>query len=172
MQPDLLTQFLNSTLACACSCLNAYADCPCPCRIFISAGPPVADLEACCSDGQLTIHIDRIFAFENFPTEKGTITNCVASLAGEIVVTLYRCFPGLKDDGSAPTGDEIGAASEQAYKDLWVLTNCIICNLSSRGKNVMAVFRGSRILPPSGGCIGVEIKFTSELPDPLPTLFN
>jgi hypothetical protein len=166
--PDLLTQYMNSTLACACSCLNDFADCPCPCRIFISAGPPVWDNEACCSDGQLSIHLDRVFAYDNFPAEQGRVTNCIAPLAGEFVVTLLRCFPGVRDDGSAPTADEIGAASEQSYKDLWVLTNCVICNLASRNKFVQAIFRGSRVLPPQGGCIGVEVRFTMALPDPLP----
>lgn len=168
MTPDLLTVLLNQILACSCECLNTLGSCPCPCRNFISAGPPVWDMEACCSDGQLTVHIDRIYAHENFPSEQGRVNTCQTPLAAEVVVTLLRCFPGLKDDGSAPTGDEIGAASELIYQDLYVLTNCIICNLSTRGRYQKAIFRGSRILPPQGGCIGGEVKFAIELPDPLP----
>lgn len=167
MTPSLLTDFLNSVLACACDCLNTLP-CPCPCRNFISAGPAVQDLEACCSDGQLAVSIDRLYVFENFPSEAGRVNTCQANLAADVVVTLDRCFPGLKDDGSAPTGDEIGAASELVYQDLYVLTNCIICNLASRGKKQMAVFRGSRILTPQGGCIRIEVRFTISLPDPLP----
>lgn len=169
LTPGLLTDLLNSTLSCACECLNTFSDCPCPCRTFISAGPPVWDMEACCSDGQLSVHIDRIYAYENFPSEQGRVKTCIAPLAGDVVVTLLRCYPAVvRDDGTAPTADEIGAASEQAYKDLWVLTNCIICNLASRSKFVQSIFRGSRILPPNGGCIGVEIRFTTEIVDPLP----
>jgi hypothetical protein len=168
MTPDLLTILLNQILACACECLNSYGSCQCPCRNFISAGPPVWDMEACCTDGQLTVHVDRIFATDNFPAEQGRVNTCQAALAAEVVVTLLRCFPGLKDDGSAPTGDEIGAASELIYQDLYVLTNCIICNLSSRSKQQLAMYRGSRILTPQGGCIGAELRFTIQLVDPPP----
>lgn len=168
MTPNLLTDFLNQILGCACECLNTYGSCPCPCRNFISAGLPVWDMEACCSDGQLTAHYDRLFVYKNFPSESGEVNQCVMPLAAEVVVTLLRCFPGLRDDGRAPTADEIGAASELIYQDLWVLTNCIICNLSSRGRNQLSVFRGARILPPNGGCVGAEVRFAVTLPDPLP----
>src|ERR1700745_67539 len=120
MNPDIITDLMNQILGCACDCLNTFSNCPCPCRNFISAGPPVQDLEACCSDGQLTVHLDRLYAYKNFPSETGDITLCQTPLGAEIVVTLYRCFPGVKDDGSAPTGDEIGAASEQIYRDMYV----------------------------------------------------
>ena len=168
MTPDLLTQLLNQLLGCACECLNARSWCPCPCRTFISAGAPVWDLEACCTDGQLTIHVERLFVHGNFPSEQGEVNVCVAPLAADINITLLRCFPGVRDDGSAPTADELGAASEKLYQDLYVLTRCIICNLASRGRQQKAVFRGSRILDPQGGCAGVEVRFTIELPDPLP----
>lgn len=168
MTPSLLSDLMTQLLACACECLNTFGSCPCPCRNFISAGPPVYDLEACCNDGQLSIHLERIYASENFPAEQGRINLCQTPLAAEIVVTLLRCFPGLKDDGSAPTADEIGAASELIYRDLYVLTNCIICNLSSRGRKQLSIFKGSRILPPQGGCVGAELRFTIQLIDPLP----
>lgn len=170
MTPDLLTILLNQILGCACECLNALGSCPCPCRNFISAGPPVWDQEGCCSDGQLTVHIDRLFAFDNFPAEQGRVNTCQTSLAAEVVVTLLRCFPSMHDDGSAPTGDEIGTASEAIYQDLYVLTNCIICNLATRGRQFLAVYRGSKILPAQGGCIGAEIRFTISLPDPFPII--
>lgn len=169
MTPNLLSQLMLEVLACACDCLNQLGSCPCPCRNFISAGPPVWDMEACCTDGQLTVHLERIYSYSNFPSEQGQVTSCAPSLAGEIVVTLLRCFPGVRDDGSAPTSDEIGAASELIYQDLYVLTNCIICNLFSRGRSQQAIFRGSKILPPQGACIGAEVKFSIQLPDPLPS---
>lgn len=168
MTPDLLTLLQNELLACACDCLNTHSSCGCPCRNFISAGPPVWDMEACCSDGQLTIHLERIYVYKNFPAEQGEVNVCLAPLAADFNITLLRCFPSVKDDGSAPTADEIGTASEILYKDLYVLTRCIICNLSSRGKYQASIFRGGRILPPQGGCAGVELRFTIELPDPLP----
>lgn len=168
MTPDVLTQTLNEILSCACDCLNTYGSCPCPCRSFISAGPVVWDMEACCTDGQLTIHIDRLYSHDAFPTEQGRVRTCMPPLAAEVSVTLLRCFPGLNDDGTAPTGDVIGAASELIYQDLYVLTNCIICTLSSRGRLQQSIFRGSRILPPQGACIGAELKFTIQIIDPYP----
>ncbi len=168
MTPELITTLLTQILACACECLNTLGSCPCPCRNFITAGPPVWDQEACCSDGQLSIHIDRIYGYENFPAEQGRVNTCQASLAADIVVTLLRCFPGIRDDGSAPSADEIGLASENIYKDLWTLTNCLICNMHSRGRMQSSIYRGSRVLPPQGGCIGCEVKFVIELTDPLP----
>lgn len=167
MTPDLITQLLNQYLGCVCECLNTFGSCPCPCRMFISAGPPVWDQEGCCSDGQLSIHLDRFFVYKNFPAESGEVNTCVMPLAADVVITLLRCFPSLNDDGSAPSADVIGTASESIYQDLWVMTNCIICNLATRGKMQLAVFRGSRILPPQGGCIGAEIRFTTQLVDPL-----
>lgn len=168
MTPDILTTLGNQILACACDCLNAFGSCPCPCRMFISAGPAVWDNESCCSDGALSVQFERIFSYERFPAESGTVTSCQMPLAVEVNVTLLRCFPSLNNDGTAPTADTIGTASENVYQDLYVLTNCIICNILSRSKRQAGLFRGSRILSPQGGCIGAEIRFVMELPDPLP----
>lgn len=166
MTPDLLTTLQNEILACACECLNTYSDCGCPCRNFISAGPPPQD--NCCQDGQLAIWVDRLFVYKDFPAEQGRVNTCVAPLAADMVMRLDRCFPVVKDDGSAPTAEEIGAASEAIYQDLYTLTRCIICNLSKRGRYQQSVFRGSRVTTPQGGCVSVEIKFVIELVDPLP----
>lgn len=170
MTPDIFTALLNDLLGCACQCLNSFGSCPCPCRIFISAGPPVWDLEACCSDGQLTINVDRLFVYDSFPSEQQRVNTCQANIAADVSVVLLRCFPSLNDDGSAPNANQIGAASEAIYQDLYVLTNCIICNLVKRGKKQESVFRGSRIVGPQGGCVGAEIKFTIAVPDPLPII--
>lgn len=165
MTPDYLSQIQTELLACACDALNQFGACPCPCRIFISAGPPVWDNEACCSDGQLTIHMERMFVHGNFPAEQGLVNVCVAPLAAEFNITLLRCFPTVRDDGSAPTANEIQAASESIYQDLYVMTKRVICCLANKGRNQKSVFRGSRIVPPSGGCIGAELRLTIELPD-------
>lgn len=167
MTPDLLDQLLTSLLACACECLNTYSDCGCPCRNFVSAGAPPQD--QCCDGGQLAIWADRIYVHGNFPSEQGQVQVCMAPLAAEITLRLDRCFPTVKDNGEPPTADEISAASAAIYKDQYTLTRCLICNLSSKRKLQEAVFRGSRIIPPQGGCISIEFKFTIQLPDPLPT---
>jgi len=166
MTPDILTILLNQLLACICDCLNTYGSCQCPCRIFISAGPPPQD--RCCEDGQLAIWADRIYTHGNFPSELSTVNTCMAPLAAEVTIRLDRCFPVVKDDGSAPSGDEIGAASEAIYQDLYVMTRCLICNLSQRGRQQQSVFKGSRVLTPNGGCVSAELRLAIMLPDPLP----
>lgn len=165
MTPDLLTQYQNYFLGAACECLNQDGSCPCPCRVYIAAGTPVADD---CECGQLTIHTERIYVHGNFPAELGTVNQCVAPLAAEMNIQLFRCYPSVKDDGSAPSSSEIGAASEGIYQDEYVLTRCVICKLAALGKRAPSVFRGSRIIPPQGGCVGVEVRFVLALTDPLP----
>lgn len=166
MTEDLLSQLMNQILGCACDCLNTHGSCSCPCRVFISAGVPPQD--KCCDDGQLAIWTDRIYTHGNFPSELGTVNQCMAPLAAEVVIRLDRCFPTVNDNGEPPTAEELQTASDAIYQDQYVLTRCIICNLSSRGKKQQSVFRGSRILAPSGGCISVELRFVISLPDPLP----
>lgn len=173
MNGDLLTEFLNDILTCACSSLHSVCDistdCGCPCRMFISAGPPVQDLEACCSTGQLSVHIGRIYPVGNFPQQAMGVNLCQVQLAAEVVVTLFRCWPAvIRDDGSAPTGPEIEVASTSLYKDLYLLTRGLLCCLSSKARRQQFVFQSGTIVPPSGGCSGVEVKFSIELNDPLP----
>lgn len=169
MTPDLLTQLMVTILDCACECLEEAGICGCPCRTCIIAGPPVWDQESCCNnEGSLYIHLDRIFQHDNFPREASEVNLCQAPLAADIVVTRLRCFPGMHEDGTAPTCPEMEAASNEIYQDLYVLTRCLLCSLASWRRNLKSVFRGSRIVGPQGGCVGVELRFTVELPDPLP----
>lgn len=173
MNGDFLTELLNEILTCACASLDSLCDsttdCGCPCRMFISAGPPVQDMEACCDTGQLSVHIGRIYPVGNFPQQASGVSICLTQLAAEIVVTLYRCWPAvLKDDGSGPTAPEIETASMSLYKDLYLLTRGLLCCLSSKGRNQQFVLQSAMIIPPSGGCSGVEVKFAVQLIDPLP----
>lgn len=174
MNADLISDYLQNILDCACRALNEgicgeQADCPCPCRAFVSAGPPVWDLAACCSDGQISSHSERIYPYGKFPSQASGVNICQTPLATDIVVTLLRCWPAVvKEDGSAPSGPEIEDASFSIYRDQYVLTKGILCCLAAKGKSQLFVFQGSKILPPSGGCIGVEVRFTVELMDPLP----
>lgn len=165
MTPDILTQLQTSFLGAACECLNVSGGCPCPCKIFIAAGPPVVDD---CECGQLSVHIERIYTHGNFPAELGTVTTCVAPLAVEMNMQLFRCYPTVKDDGTPPTITEYDNAAAIVYQDLYVLTRCIVCNLHNRGRTQPSVFRGGRIIPPSGGCIGVELRWVIAVVDPLP----
>lgn len=167
---NLLNDILQETLVCACNilmsglCDQPASNCGCPCRLFISAGPPVWDNAACCSDGQLTVHAENVRQFSNFPAgAQGANFGCQVPLMADIVVTLLRCFPNLNDDGSAPTGPVLNAASEQAYYDLLMLTSGLICCLQEPARQRKFTFNGARIAGPQGGCIGVEIRFSVEL---------
>lgn len=168
---ELLNNIMEEALACACNALNLGicdepgSTCGCPCRMFISAGPPVQDVEACCSDGQLTVHLDRIYPFSSFPAQDGGPHICQIPLAADLVVTLYRCFPVMNEDGSAPSGPEIDRASKDINRDLYLLSLGLLCCLSSHQRHRKFVFSGGRIIPPSGGCVGAEFRFTVELFD-------
>lgn len=174
---DLLNDALNDILTCVCTvlesglCDECASPCGCPCRMFVSAGPPVWDNEACCGDGQLTAHIDRIYPYKNFPAQTNEIATCAMPLAADVVVTLLRCWPAnIKDDGSAPTSIEIKNASEQAYRDFLLMSKGVICCLSAKGKRLPFVFTGARIVGPDGGCIGIEARYVVSIEDPWPFL--
>lgn len=171
---DLLNLILNQTLACACQILDTGlcdepgSKCGCPCRAFITAGTPVWDLEACCGDGQLAVWSTDIFAFNTFPNRSTGPATCSLDLAASVSVQLLRCWPAnVKDDGSAPTAAEIQKASEQAYRDQFLLTWGVICCLKQYDKKRQFVINGSRIIGPQGGCIGVQVDFTVEITDGL-----
>lgn len=168
MQPEYLNDLLTEILACACETLNAgESDCECPCRVFVTAGLPVWDSEACCSDGQLTAHIERIYTFGNFPAQTVGVNLCQTPLAVDIAVTLLRCFPTVKEDGRAPSASEIEAASLSVYRDMYLLTNGLLCCLAQQGRRRKFVFRGVRVVGPQGGCIGTEYLLTVEIADPI-----
>lgn len=169
---NLLNEILAQTLVCACQvldqglCDEAGSNCGCPCRAFVTAGPPVWDLESCCSDGQLAVWAEDLYPFGNFPSRNSDINLCSNPLAANVKVQLLRCWPAnIKEDGSAPTGPEIQKASEAIYRDLYLLTWGIVCCLKQFGRQRKFVLTGSRIVPPNGGCVGAEVSFTVELLD-------
>lgn len=165
MNIEALNNLLNDILLCACNALeNGVCDgdtntCKCPCRHYITHGPPSWD--TCCDEGQLTINVDRIYQFDNFPTQTNKPSTCYKELAADITLTLLRCYPAnLKDDGSFPTAAEQQAAAESLNRDFVLLTKATICCLSEKGKEQPFLFQGARPLGPQGGCAGIEVKFT------------
>jgi len=169
---NLLNLILNEILVCSCEvlsqglCDEVGSPCNCPCRAFVTAGPPVWDLESCCSDGQLSVHATDLYPFTNFPSRQGSVNVCQNNLAANVVVTLLRCWPAnVKDNGSAPTAAEIQKASEVIYRDQYLLTWGLICCLKQHARNRKFLLSGSRILPPQGGCVGVEVTFSVEIFD-------
>lgn len=167
INPDIITATLDEILACTCSALeDGICDgdgslCGCPCRKFISAGPPTA--ENCCVDGQLTVHLEDIYQYEKFPSRTSAPSTCATLLAMGVVVTLFRCYPTSNEDSGPPSPSDLIAATESLYRDLYLITKGVICCLTPRKKSREFVFNGGRVLPPSGGCVGVEAKFAIQL---------
>lgn len=169
---NTLNQVLSEILVCACDTLhNGICDetgspCSCPCRTFVTAGPPVWDNEACCSDGQLAVYVKDIFPFSNFPSRGGDANICTPSLAANVSVQLLRCWPAtVEEDGTAPTAQQIQVASTDIYRDLYLLTWGLICCLKVNSRRRKYLLNGGRILGPQGGCVGAEIDITIEIID-------
>lgn len=169
---NLLNQILAEILVCACTVLDTGlcdepgSRCGCPCRAFVTAGPPVWDLEACCSDGQLAVYVKDLYPFGNFPGRTSTAEICTPSLAANVSVQLLRCWPAnIKEDGSAPSAAEIQAATNDVYRDLYLLTWGLLCCLKTGSRKRKFSLTGSRVVGPQGGCVGVEVDFAIELLD-------
>ncbi len=169
---NLLNEILAEVLNCACESLDeGLADetgsaCGCPCRAFVTAGAPVWDLEACCSDGQLAVYVKDIYPFSNFPNRGGQAEICSPTLAATVSVQLLRCWPAtLEEDGRAPTAAQIQAASNDIYRDLFLLTWGLVCCMKIIARKRKYVLNGGRILGPQGGCVGAEVDFVIELLD-------
>lgn len=164
MTPDALTVLFDSILACACSSLDEFSTCLCPCRKYVSAGPPVWD--NCCPDGQLTVHLERLYVAGNFPGANGQSIVCSNPLAAEINVTLIRCHPTVDDNGNPPSLTVLDNAANQIHTDLYVMLNALICCLAATAKRQPFTILSARILGPSGGCVGAEIRLAVQIQDP------
>lgn len=163
MDPELVNNLLNEVLSCACNALEENSNCGCPCRMFVSVGPPVWDDAACCTDGQLAVSLDRMYPFSNFPAQSNAVNLCQTPLAIDITVSLLRCYPTIDEQGNAPTHVQLGAASGELIRDLYVMTVGLLCCLASKGRQQKFVYLGSRLSGPQGGCAGAEARFTVEL---------
>lgn len=167
----ILNQILNEILVCACNVLDhgladaAAGKCGCPCRAFVTAGTPVWDAESCCSDGQLAVFVRDVYPFINFPSRGNDANICSPSLAANITVQLLRCWPSMGEDGSAPTSPQIQTASNDIYRDLYLLTWGLVCCLKQHGRSRKFALTSSRIAGPQGGCVGAEVEFVVELLD-------
>lgn len=169
---NLLNQILAEILVCACDildqglCDGEASNCGCPCRAFVTAGQPVWDLEACCGDGQLAVYVKDLYPVSNFPSRGSDPNICTPLLAANVGIQLLRCWPAtIGEDGSAPTGPQINAASVDVYRDMYLLTWGLICCLKTNARKRKFVLNNSRVVGPQGGCVGVEVDITVEVLD-------
>ena len=167
MTPDTLTQLFDSVLACACAALDDFSACPCPCRKYVAAGPPVWD--NCCPDGQLTVHLDRLYVAGNYPAAAGGSIVCSAPLAADFTVSLIRCHPTVDDNGDPPSLVVLDNAAHQIHTDLYVMLNALICCLAAKKKSQPFTVLSANIVGPNGGCVGATIRLSVMIQDP-PTI--
>src|SRR6266542_4242153 len=121
--PALLFNIAEELRTCICLALEADGTCGCPCRNCVIVGTPAFD--NCCPDGQLTVNLQRLFVHDNFPSRMVGPIFCSSPLAAEFVVTYITCAPTIKDDGSAPSCDELSASALNLYTDLYVVERAL-----------------------------------------------
>lgn len=165
LTPDLFWLTAQEMLDCICTALEQESECGCPCRVCVVAGTPAWD--DCC-EGQLTANIDNIFFHDNFPQRTSQAQVCASFLAGEIVITLLRCAPTVKDDGSAPSCPELSESARKILQDMYISLKALVCCLSEARRHRKYVITDARTVGPEGGCVGFTIRVTVEMHDPMP----
>jgi hypothetical protein len=165
LTPSLLFDLAQEVLDCVCCALQEESPCPCPCQTCVIVGPPSWD--DCCV-GQLTVGVDRVFVHDNFPSAAAGPVFCASPLAGDFTVTLLRCAPTVNQDGTTPACAELSDSASKIYTEMYIAVRAVICCLAAKKRSLKFIMRDSTIVGPEGGCVGFQIKFTAELPDPLP----
>jgi hypothetical protein len=160
---DLFWLLAEEIKDCICVALEAESTCPCPCRACVIVGDPAWD--DCC-EGQLTVGLNRLYVHDNFPSAAVGPIFCFSPLAGDFTVTLLRCAPTVKDDGTLPTCDELSESARQIYSELYISMRALICCLAAKKRAAKFLIRDAVTVGPDGGCVGFQIRFTVELPDP------
>lgn len=181
----------SSLLACVCSGLATLpAEVPgldgCPCRSCVVPGTPAADncgegceaLPAGQFPGQLTVNVVRIYSAERqgFPREAQTIRDLKdcpppQTTAVELLVTLYRCVPGVSDEGCPPSCEALSASAMQLHADMLAIQRAILCCYAgtdtTRPRGRRYVMGASTVTGPRGDCVGIEQRVTVALDDGL-----
>lgn len=165
MTPDLLVRLTQGLLDCVCEALE-QTTCGCPGRAFLSAGNVAWD--QCCATGQLWVGVDRLYAYDRFPTPATGIMTCAPPLAVDITIGILRCAPTLDEQGNAPTAEKLTLSAAQVQEDQYAITNGVICCLSEHSRLQPWVLGGQRPLGPQGACVGSELKVIVALVDPPP----
>jgi hypothetical protein len=166
----------------------------CPCRKFVSPGQPAAD--ACdggCEmqpgdyPGQLTVHINRMFAtdYQTFPRRFSNAIGGAAAVrdlkgcalpqvnALDLYVTVFRCIPGPTAEGCPPSGEALSAVSMQLSADMLAVQRAVACCYPATDTEVRRSGRryamgDTNMIGPSGGCIGFRTEVTVAIDGCLP----
>lgn len=167
LTPDLFWLTAEELLDCVCAALTEESECGCPCRAGVVVGAPAWD--DCC-EGSLNVWMERPYFHDIFPAQTSAAVVCSTPLAGEFAIQLLRCAPTIKDDGSAPTADELSESARLMYQDMYITLRALSCCLAQSKRDRLYTIRESNFVGPEGGCVGFQIRLTIQLNDPKPNL--
>jgi hypothetical protein len=167
INPAILWNTAEEIRACVCDTLTNEGTCGCPCRTCVIVGTPVFD--DCCQ-GQLTVSLQRLWVHGNFPQRDSQPIFCSSPLAAEYLVTYVRCAQVVRDDGSAPTCDQLSAEALSIYTDMYVVERGLICCLAQAKRKRKFMMGDATPISPQGACTGFEIRLTIEIEDTLSDL--
>lgn len=177
----------SSLLACVCTALTRLpTEVPglagCPCRTCVVPGLVAADgcdtrcgqLEPGQFPGQLTVSVIRLYSSDRaqFPREVQTVRDVrecepPQTTAVELLITLFRCIPGMNNDGCPPTCEQLSASAMQLHADMLAIQQAVLCCYAatdtSRPRGRRYVLGQSRPIGPSGDCVGIEQRVTVAL---------
>lgn len=184
-----IDELAHGVYACVCSSLaearttlgTAYPGCP-PCGGVVPGQISWDSCTGCGGDdcgGQLNVAVRRTYRTSPFPRPFNGIQgtkDCPATvnLAVELVVGLTRCVPGSDEFGNPPAPAALAAAAEILHVDMAAVGNALECCLPglapTQPRGLKFVIGETRVIGPSGGCVGLETTVTAELAGcPCPT---
>jgi hypothetical protein len=122
---------------------------PEPDRVYISHNSPAWD--ECSGDGQLSVWIGPIVH-----TQVAVGSVCQIRASAPLCVTLLRCVPTMRDDGSPPTSAELTASADGLNRDVWSLLTELYDYVAALGCDIVDV-GSAEPLGPDGGLAGWRV---------------
>lgn len=139
----------------------------CSCLQYVSAGEPAIDCcvhgAECEDSGVLTVHLEDVFASDNFPARTAGFEPCkAASWVAAVVVTASRCAPMMDAEGNPAPAEELTANARLMAIDQYAILTALGCCVVTQGPAAKRVRRvqitGTRALLSDGGCAAIEVR--------------
>lgn len=166
--PEEIQGVASGLLAELC-CRVAASDHPvCRCGFAFGDPPPVSNCCSCPSGGQgeAFVRVGQVYPSTVFPQPDEANSVCdYASFAAVFTVGIYRCAPTLKDNGSAPTTEELAAALIVQLQDRAVLMRTIRCYFNGLPDERLWFAGPWNPIEPQGGCMGGSVTVTVAVDD-------
>jgi len=135
-----------------------------PERVYAAPG---MDLAFDCE--QLTVHCSRIIGnFQGADTPYPRITHAILRKSAEFYITLCRCVPTIRDDGSPPSPESLSNAANVVMKDMRALRVALETIEHQHlivPRNVPVTLGQVSTIGPLGGIAASQISYTLELVD-------